>query len=101
MGLDTISYLHKKLLWLLIWDGVSVSKLCELDIGLSIFMRKGKAFKWQVVSFSALHLDIALSEEIAQSTVYHHLRQICVDHHFTTPQSATKTTRINVTCTVQ
>ncbi len=24
-----------------------------------------------------------LSEEIAQSTVYHHLRQICVYHHFT------------------
>ncbi len=25
----------------------------------------------------------ALSEEIAQSTVYYHLRQICVYHHFT------------------
>ncbi len=27
--------------------------------------------------------DNTLSEEIAQSTVYHHLRQICVYHHFT------------------
>ncbi len=36
-----------------------------------------------VIWMSLLLGDYPLSEEIAQSTVYHHLRQICVYHHFT------------------